>query len=60
VNGYGDEMLHEVGRIDRSLPFAELRARSRIDAKARAAGPGADFSATIREGLVVPPPRSDR
>ena len=60
VNGYGDEMLYERRRIDTSLPFAELRERSRIDETARGTEQAHDFSARIREGLVVPPPRSDR
>ena len=33
------------------LPFAELKARSLIDARARAADDSPDFSKLIREGL---------
>lgn len=51
VNGLGDELLYEQGAIDTSLPFAELKQRSRINDKARAVGPNEDFSAKIREGL---------
>lgn len=51
VNGYADEMLYERGAVDTSLPFAELRARSRIDERARAAVHDPAFSARIRDGL---------
>jgi len=54
VNGYLDQLMYERGTADRSLPFAELRARSLIDERARAADAASDFSARIREGL---PPR---
>jgi len=33
------------------LPFAELKARSLIDTRARAANDSPDFSKMIREGL---------
>ena len=51
VNGYGNELLYERGRIDTSLPVAELKQRSLINDKAKAAGQDPDFSARIREGL---------
>lgn len=51
VNGYGDEMLYERGTIDRSLPFAELKRRSRINERAKAANDAPDFSERIRVGL---------
>ena len=54
LNGYIDEMGYERGNLDRSLPFAELRARSDITERARAADGAADFSARIREGLPNP------
>jgi hypothetical protein len=54
VNGHVDELLYERGRIDTSMPFAELRERSNIVARARAADQSPDFSTRIREGL---PPR---
>jgi hypothetical protein len=56
ANGYGDRLLYERGTIDTRLPFEELRARSLIDAKAKAADQDAAFSDRIREGL--PDPRS--
>jgi len=51
LNGYIDQLLYERERIDTSLPFAELRARSAISARARALGNPADYAARIREGL---------
>ena len=51
VNGYIDEMGYERGNLDTSLPFEELRARSDIGERARAAGDALDFSRRIREGL---------
>jgi hypothetical protein len=51
VNGYIDQLGYERGQIDTSLPFAELRQRSRVSEKAKAGGDAADFSARIREGL---------
>jgi hypothetical protein len=51
VNGYLDERLYETGAVDQSLPFAELKARSHINERAKAAGEASDFSKKIREGL---------
>jgi hypothetical protein len=51
VNGYIDELGYERGTIDTRLPFEELKRRSDITQKARAAGDAPDFSARIREGL---------
>jgi len=51
ANGYLDELGYERGQIDTSLPFAELRKRSDITERARAAGNAPDFSARIRVGL---------
>jgi hypothetical protein len=51
VNGYGDQMLYENGTIDRSLPFAELKQRSLINPRARAANADPEFSTRIRHGL---------
>ena len=54
ANGYGDEMLYERGRIDTRLPFAELRARSHINARAKTLDQDPGFSRGIREGLPNP------
>jgi hypothetical protein len=51
ANGYMDQLAYEIGAVDTRLPFAELRARSRINDRALAAGDAADFSRRIREGL---------
>jgi len=51
LNGRLDELAYEIGAVDRSLPFPELRARSHVNARARAAGDAPAFSARIREGL---------
>jgi Domain of unknown function (DUF4105) len=52
LNGKGDELMYERHRIvTDGLPFPELKARSLIDARARAADNSPDFSKLIREGL---------
>jgi Domain of unknown function (DUF4105) len=51
VNGHLDELMYENGAVDRSLPFTELKARSHINARAKAANDAADFSQKIRAGL---------
>src|SRR6266436_8721023 len=52
LNGKGDELLYEDrALVTGGLPFAELKARSLIDARARAANDSPDFSKLIREGL---------
>ena len=56
ANGYGDQMLYERGTIDTSVPFAELREKSHINARAKALDQDPGFSRGIREGL--PDPRS--
>ena len=51
ANGHLDRLLYERGQIDTDLPFADLRARSNITERAKAAGDSPDFSARIRQGL---------
>lgn len=51
LNGLVDQYLYASGRLDTSLPFAELRRRSQINAAAQAAGDAPDFSDRIRVGL---------
>ena len=51
INGRLDELIYERGAVDTSLPFAELKQRSHINAKALAAGDSADFSRLIRVGI---------
>lgn len=54
ANAYLPELLYERGSLDASRPFEELRAMSRINDRARAAGAAEDFSARIRAGLPMP------
>jgi len=48
VSGYLPEYLYEQGRLDTSLPFAELQRRALINPLAQAADEAADFSQRIR------------
>lgn len=54
LNGKMDELLYARGFVDRSLPFAELKARSLINPRAKAAGESPNFSELIRVGLPLP------
>jgi hypothetical protein len=54
VNGRLEELLYERGRIDTALPFAELRKRSEVTERAKAAGTASDFSRQIRVGIPRP------
>jgi hypothetical protein len=47
-----DELLYARGFIDRSLPFADLKRRARINDRAQAANDAPDFSEQIRSHLV--------
>ncbi len=51
LNGYIDELAYENRRLDQSLPFTELKARSHINQRAQAADKDPAFSKRIREGL---------
>jgi hypothetical protein len=51
LSGYIPEYIYEAGRLDTSIPFAELQKRAHINARAQAADKAADFSRRIREGL---------
>lgn len=51
LNGHLGELAYDIGAVDQSLAYPDLRARSLIDERARAAGAGPDFSRRIREGL---------
>jgi hypothetical protein len=51
ANGHLDQLLYERGQIDTDLPFDDLRNRSNITERAKAADDSADFSALIRQGL---------
>ena len=63
LNGKGDELMYERRLIVTSgLPFAELKTRSLIDARARAANDSPDFSELIRVELpgALPSDAPDR
>jgi len=46
--GYVPQYAYELGRLDMSVPFAELEKRSWVNERAHAAGKDADFSQRIR------------
>jgi hypothetical protein len=54
LSGYVPDYLYELGRLDKTKPFAELERISRVNERARAAGADAAFSRRIREGLPDP------
>ena len=56
LNGWIDRYLYDAGWVDTSLPFAELRERSRITEVAKAAANAPDFSKRIR--ALLPGQRS--
>jgi len=56
ANGHLDELMYARGVIDTTLPLDELRRRSEITARAKAADQDPLFSARIRDEL--PDPRS--
>ena len=51
LNGYADRHAYENGALDTTLPFDELRERSIVNDRARAAGDSPMFSQLIREGV---------
>ena len=55
LNGHWDWHLYQQGALSQELSFEELRRRSLIDERARAAGDAPDFSRQIREGLPAAP-----
>jgi hypothetical protein len=59
VNGYLDELMYERGTIDTSLPFAEMKAKSEITERAKAAEDDPAFSRKIREGIPLAPASAD-
>lgn len=49
ASGYVPDYLYEVGRLDRSVPFEELRRRAYVNPRAHAADTAEDFARRIRE-----------
>lgn len=60
ASGYAARQAYRNGMLDDSMPFEELRSRSRVNDAANAADRTPDFSARIRAGLPVPSPRAER
>jgi hypothetical protein len=58
LSGYFPEYAYDLGSLDTSLPFPELKARSLINDKAHVADTDPNFSAHIRENLPRPPVRA--
>jgi len=54
LSGYAPRYAYELGALDTTIPFEELRKRSHINPQSRAVGDTLDFSAKIREGLPKP------
>ncbi len=54
LSGYAPQYAYELGALDTTIPFEELRQKSHINPKARAVGGDPDFSKKIREGLPRP------
>ncbi|OGR66595.1 MAG: hypothetical protein A2X31_04550 [Elusimicrobia bacterium GWB2_63_22] len=50
ASGHVDEMAYELGVLDQTFPFRELKRRSVVNERGRAAG-GRDFPGAIRRGL---------
>ncbi len=49
VSGYAPQYLYDQGKLDTSIPFAQLRERGHINERAHAADKAADFSRQIRQ-----------
>jgi hypothetical protein len=56
LSGYVTQYLYELGRLDTTMPFAQLEKLSRVNERAHAADLDPAFSQRIREGLPVPRP----
>jgi hypothetical protein len=56
LSGYVPQYLYELGRLDTTMPFAQLEKLSRVNERAHAADLDTAFSQRIREGLPVPRP----
>lgn len=54
ASGLFPEYLYELGYLDESIPFRELKQRAHVNARANAAGSADDFSAQIRAGMPGP------
>jgi Domain of unknown function (DUF4105) len=57
LSGYAPQYAYDLGRLDTSLPFAELERRAHVNARAHAADRDPRFADRIRDGLPQPNPR---
>ena len=53
VSGHLPEYLYEQGKLDTSIPFAELQRRAYINPRAQAADQAPDFSQRIRDAAAA-------
>jgi hypothetical protein len=51
LSGYTPGYAYDMGRLDRSLPFEDLKRRAHVNGVAQAADKAPDFSRRIRAGL---------
>jgi hypothetical protein len=56
LSGHVPDYLYKLGRLDTTMPFAQLEKLSRVNERAHAADKDPAFSQRIREGLPVPQP----
>jgi hypothetical protein len=56
LSGYVPEYLYERGKLDTSVPFAELQRRAYINPRAQAADQAPDFSQRIRDASITAEP----
>ena len=56
LSGYAAEYGYELGMLDTSVPFDELRERCLVNARAELADKADDFSSRIRDGIPLPEP----
>ena len=54
LSGHVPDYLYKLGRLDTTMPFAQLEKLSRVNERAHAADMDPAFSQRIREGLPVP------
>ena len=54
ASGYAPEYLYDMGRLDTSVPFAELTQQGYVNPEAQALGDAPDFSQRIRAGQLTP------
>jgi hypothetical protein len=57
LSGHFPEYVYDLGSLDDRMPFAQLKALSLVNERARSADQDPDFSRRIREGLPQPPRR---